>query len=206
MDDVRADRWMALAGPGFLLLYLLAVLLPGSTPGEKASGKAVVDYYSSHTGAATASVFLLGPAAALLLVFASRFRTELGAAGAPRRLFQYGAIVYATAIMVGASFQLGVLTSSNDDLDAVAQTMNVLVNDSWIPLVIGAGVMLFGAGLAVLRTGALPRWLGWVGVTIGVLSVLGPGGFAAFFLAPMWVAVAGVMLYLRQDEPVTLPA
>ena len=43
----------------------------------------------------------------------------------------------------------------------------------------------------------MPAWLGWVAVVVGVISLVGPGGFLGFFVAPIWTLVAGVMLSLR---------
>lgn len=205
MDDVRDDdRWMALAGPVFLLLLLVAVLLTGGTPGEGASGKDVIQHYSDSKGRNAASVFIFGPAAAALLVFAARLAGELKGTGAARRLMQYGAVLYAAALTLGAVFLLTAVTAADHKQAAVAETANALNNNGWIPIVIGIAAMLVGAGLGVLRSGVLPRWLGWVGVIVGVLSLLGPGGFLGFLVAPFWIAIAGVLLYQRRT--VALPA
>jgi hypothetical protein len=208
MDDTRdADRWMLLAGPLFTVLAVVAALLQGSTPGEKASAKEVVNHFNGHQGATLTSVFLWGPAAALLLVFVSRLRAGIDdRARAARSLLVAGGVLYATSFVVSASITLGLVSSSDENFGQVAQTLNVLSNDLWIPMVIGIAAMLFGAGLAVLRTGLLPVWLGWVAVVVGVLSILGPGGFLGYFLAPLWIAVAGLMLYLRRPDAVAATA
>jgi hypothetical protein len=153
------------------------------------------------------SVFLAGPSVALLLLWASHFRTVLGrAGGAGRKLFQYGAVLLAAGILVDAVFELAVTSASDNRQPAVAQTMNVLVNDSWIPPIVGMAVLLIGAGLGVVRAGLLPRWMGLVALVAGVVSLLGPGGFLGFFVGPLWIAASGVMLYTRKDQPAAVAA
>jgi hypothetical protein len=70
----------------------------------------------------------------------------------------------------------------------------------WIADVDDASGAFFAGGLAILRTGALPRWLGWLGLVVGIfagwlgllglasdviegISVLGFIGFFVFMLA-----------------------
>jgi hypothetical protein len=101
---------------------------------------------------------------------------------------------------MSASVTLATMIAADEGFEPVAQTLNVLNAAMWIPLVIGLGTMLFGGGLAVLRTGILPRWLGWAGVVVGVLSLLGPGGFVGYAVAPLWVGLAGILLYMRKRE------
>jgi hypothetical protein len=198
MDDTRSDRWMALAGPLFLLLVVVAVVLEGSAPSESASAKEVVDHYVDAKDKIFYSVFLAVPAAALLLIVTSRLRAAFGqAAGAAATLFQSGAVLYAAALTTGAAVMLGALGASDNGYAEVAQTFNVFNEDLWIPMVAGIAALLLGGGLAVLRTGVLPRWLGWVGVVVGVVSLVGPGGFLGFFVTPFWIAIAGVLLYTR---------
>ena len=199
------DRWMYLAGPLFTLLVVLLVLVQGSPPGEKDSVKEVVAHFTDKEARTFVSVFLSGPAVAALLVFVSRLRAGIDdRARAARSLAVAGGGVYGTAILVSTSVLLATNVSANNDMGDVARTLNVLSASLWIPGVIGIGVMLLGAGLAVLRTGILPRWLGWVATVVGVVSFLGPGGFAGFLVGPLWIGVAGVMLYLRKPVAATV--
>lgn len=206
-DARNSDRWMLLAGPLFLVLGLAAVLLQGGTPGEKDSADEIIKHFTDNDTRSVASVFFWGPAAAALLVFVSRLRAGIDdRARAARSLLVAGGTVTATGMLIGASVTLGLVTASNEGFKDAAQALNSLNAGLWIPFAIGMGIMLLGAGLSVLRTGILPRWMGWIAAVVGVVSLLGPGGFAGFFIGPFWVAVAGVMLYLRRDETVELPA
>jgi hypothetical protein len=56
--------------------------------------------------------------------------------------------------------------------------------------------MLIASGLAGLNTRVLPRWLSWAGLVIG-LAFLTPVGIIAFFVFPLWILAASIMLYGR---------
>lgn len=200
MDDARSDRWMMLAGPLFLMLIVGLMAVEGGTPGVEATGEEVVDHYLDGKNARLVGAFLAIPAATALLIAASGIRAALGdRARAFGTLFQSGAVLYAGGLTAGAAVQLGILDAADKGLEGPAQALNVLMEAMWLPFVAGIASLLLGGGLAVLRTGILPRWLGWVGAVVGVVSMLGPGGFLGYFVAPLWLAAAGLMLYTRAD-------
>lgn len=204
METVRSDRWMALAGPAFLVLFVIALILQGDGAPEKSTGQAVISKLADKHDGAYASVFLVIPLVGLLLLFASALRTAFGSSGgSAKRVFQYGAVLYAAGLVFGATLTLAVISAVDHKLASAAEALNVLAAASWIPVIAGAAVMLLGAGLAVLRSGVLPSWLGWVAVVVGVVSFVGPGGFAGFMVTPLWIAVAGVLVYMKQDSAVT---
>jgi len=80
------------------------------------------------------------------------------------------------------------------------QTLNVLQNDfPGAVASVGAALFLLATGIALIRSGALPRWLGWVGVVFGVLTLvlrLGPIG------AGLWVLLASIVILLRANQAV----
>lgn len=197
------DHWMAWGGILFLLLFAALLFLGGNEAAEDSAGQKVIDTANEHRDMQYALVFVAGPAVALLLMFMSRLRALLGPlAGAGRHLMQYGAVIYGTAIVLDAVLSLGILGAADHKRPAVAETLNVLVSDDWIIYTLGIGLVLLGAGLAVLRTGLLPRWMGWIAVVVGVVSFIGPGGFAGFMVGPLWIGVASVMLATRKAAPV----
>jgi hypothetical protein len=87
----------------------------------------------------------------------------------------------------------------------VTQSIHVLNNDLFFPLSGGAALFLVAAGVLSLRTRALPAWLGWVAIVLGVISVT-PAGFFGFLATIVWIGVVSVLLYLRPLEPAATPA
>jgi hypothetical protein len=196
------DRWMAWGGPAFLLLFIATGLLLGGEIKDDLAGTKVIDEVLDQKDGAIVAAFLAAPSAAFLLFFAARLRSLLGdSAGAARHLLQYGAVLFASAIVFGAVIMLGMISAADNKQAETAQALNVLNSVSWIPMVAGIAVFLIGAGLSVLRTGVLPTWMGWIALVVGVVSMIGPGGFAGYFVAPLWVGVAGIMLAIRKDAP-----
>jgi MFS family permease len=206
------ERWWAIAGPAFAVLFWVAVFtLEPSTPGEKATAEEVVKYYNDHQGQSLADVFLAPLLVTLLVVFIAYFRARIRehersitSRFAPVVLV-VGATVWASGALLGSVGTLAVSAASDHGQNQVAQTVNVLSNSMWIPFIAGIAVTLIGAGLTVLSTGVLPRWLGWVALVAGIVSLAGPGGFLGFFVGPLWVLVAGVLLFLRSDAAVPAP-
>ena len=60
------------------------------------------------------------------------------------------------------------LSEAANDIDPVAvQALQALWDNDFIPLVVGVLLFLWGTGLSVIRTGVLPKWLGWVMIGLG---------------------------------------
>lgn len=53
---------------------------------------------------------------------------------------------------------------------AVAEAINILSNELFWPFEVGLVIFSIAIGLAILNTGALPKWLGWVTLVIGVVG------------------------------------
>ena len=209
MTENRFTRWLIWAGPLFAVLFLIAAfLLAGDTPGEKASAAEVMRYFDAHHDRGLTSVFLSPLGAALLLLFAAAMR------GRARRqddgditaaVMLGGAVLWASAILFGSVLELTLLSASDHDQASVAQSANVLSATSWIPMIGGIAIFMIGSGLLVLTSRVLPNWLGWIALVVGVVSLAGPGGFAGFVVAPIWILVAGILLAMRRDESAVAP-
>ena len=88
---------------------------------------------------------------------------------------------------------------------AVTQSIHVLSHDVLFPLAAGGAVFLVAAGVLGVRTRALPAWLSWVAVVLGVASIT-PIGFLAFLAAVLWIAIVSVLLYRRPLDGTAAPA
>lgn len=207
MNQSVKSRVLIWLGPVYAVLFLVVgLVLEGDAPGEKTSGEDVVAYFNGHQGRTLAEAFAGPLAAALLILFVSELRTRARArqdSGAPATAMVAGAVLLAGGILFGSAIDLGLASSADHDQPEVAQTLNVLGNADWIPFIGGIAVFLIGAGLTVLSSGLLPKWLGWVALVGGVVSLVGPGGFIGFFLAPLWILVAGIMLGVRGSSDST---
>jgi hypothetical protein len=56
--------------------------------------------------------------------------------------------------------------------------------------------LLVATGLATLRFGVLPRWLGWASLALALVNAIPPIGWLGVFLGlPLWVLITAVLLF-----------
>jgi hypothetical protein len=205
MDGARS-KWLAWTGPLFVVGFaVIAFGVEGSTPGEKATAQHVVNFYNAHRTSYTVDA-LIGPlGAALLILFVSYVRSLArqtnAASGAGPTVLVAGGVLWASGLLFGSATNLALASSAHHHQNQIAQTLNVISNDFWIPFIAGIAITLIGAGMTVIGSRILPVWLGWVALVLGILSLAGPGGFFGFFGAPLFLLVAGVWLGVSKQTP-----
>lgn len=200
-------KLLAWTGPIFAVIFVvIGFVLEGNTPGEKSSPEHVMAYYNDHKNATSIDAFLGPLGAALLILFFCYLRNLArdrdGVRSVGPTVMVGGAVLWASGLLLGSMINLALVTASDNNLGQVAQTANVLNNDSWIPFIGGIAITLIGAGMTVLGSGLVPRWLGLVALIVGILSLAGPGGFLGFFVAPVWMLVVGIMLARSPERAV----
>jgi hypothetical protein len=204
------ERFAPLTGVVFVILVVVAVIVGGETPDANDGIVKVVDYWRDNDGKAIASAIIAAYSAVFFLWFAGTLRSVLASAeGPPTRLASTawgGAIVLTVGwvILIGATFVAA--DTAGDVAPQVTQTLSVLQADFFFPLSVGAGVFLLASGLNILRWGALPAWLGWAAVVLGVAAI-SPVGFFAIVLMLVWILVVSVVLFQssRDERPMAVP-
>jgi len=200
MRSSRAAVLAPLTGILAAALFVAGILLSGNTPDSDASGAKVVAYYLTHKSDQTTSAFLFMYGSLFLILFAAALRSGLRgtdrAADGPATLAFGGALVMATGIMLLSGVTYALAAKPGALAPAAAQAVNVLNNGVWFPFIVGQAALLLGAGAAILRGRALPSWLGWVAIVLGVVSAT-PVGWFAFLIAQLWVIVVAILLARR---------
>ena len=197
---------LGLLGGAYAVLFVIANFLITS-PGSGSTGAAVVRYYHDHQTAEMAGVFAVAFAVVALTFFLASLRRTLSGTDEGRHLASVvtaGGAVYAVGLMVMTALTVALVDAANSNLAGTAQTLNVLGNDLWVPVVAGLAMLGLGTGVAALRSATLPKWLGWVSVVFGVMALAGPAGAIAFLVAPAWALVTGIVL-VRQSRSATAP-
>jgi hypothetical protein len=188
------NRALLLAGPLVLLLYVAVMALAGEAPDSAADPAQVVSYWSDVPVAAP---FLVSGVAFALGAFGAGLAGVLrahGDRGALPTLVGVGAAVGAAGLTVEAAVAL-TLVDVAGDIDPVAvQSLHAVMDNFFMPVVAGFGLLLAGAGFSARRTGALPAPLAWAGIVLGVIAPFHLAGFATYTLGGLWIAVAGVVL------------
>jgi hypothetical protein len=196
------SKWAPASGVLAGALVAIAFFAGPSSPGDSATGAQVIAWYGSHHAADFTFDILGGLAVLFLVLFAvalarqvrtgDRWLAHGALAGAA-----FGGVSFLTAIGVDA-----VLAQDHSHLTtASAQTLNLLANDFFLPILVGFALFGILTGLAVVVGRILPRWMGWVMFAFGLACLAGPIGFFGVLATVLWVLVAGIWM-VRQGSPV----
>lgn len=205
MSRDTMERAAPLAGVGFTALLVASFMIAGETPDREDSTAQVVAYWTENDGQQIMGAVLAGFASVFLVWFGSSLRGAiLRAEGGDGRLAVIafaGSVMAAVGALLFAGLSFAAADSVGDVPGEVTQTIGVLNEELFFPLAGGIALMMIASGLAFIRTRMLPVWLGWLTLVIG-LAAMTPVGFFAFLATIAWVAAIGIVLYMRQSEPV----
>jgi hypothetical protein len=204
------SKWGPLAGVLSGLLFVASFVSGSSTPDDNASGQYVIQWYTTHHNRQMLSDVLLTLAMFFLVVFAATLARHVrrgdrwiatGALG--------GAAVAALGLTSIVGFDLVLATNTTHLTPASAQTLNLLSNDFFLPVVLGFGLFAVLGGLAVVTGRILPAWTGWVLFVIGIAALVPPVSWFALLGTMLWVLIASVWMTVQgppavvQAEPAT---
>jgi hypothetical protein len=203
----RTQRVLAITGIVFVVLVAASILIVGNGPDGHASSAKVVAFYHAHKGAVVAASQLILLAVVVGLAFFWYFRDYLATTPVARRLATVGfagAVVFAVGggIASGAYFALADASGHVDP--STMQTLNLIQGDvSGGASEAGVALFLIASGVAILRSdGRLPTWVAWVGIVLGVASLVGilDIGLPAIGL---WLLIVSITMLVRVHTPST---
>ncbi len=181
------ERLQAATGLVFVLLSLITLFALPARPAAGASAKEIALYYTVHSGAAQTVdyLFLLGLLFSLWFIGYLRtvFTRAEGETHYLSTLF-FGSGVAAVAIALafwGMGLALPRQAADLGVIKALSDVVNLGISITFLPELLHVGT----ASVLVLRTGALPRWVGVFGLVVAVVQFLGslslliPSGFFA---------------------------
>lgn len=214
MSETLWYRLAASTGIIFVVLIAVGFLVVGEPPLDAAaSNDAIKAYYVGNRATLLAQSYLQGLAAIAFLWFVGALRSalrgaEVGSGRLSATAFGGGVALVAVA-MVGNLFHTALAYRLADESIPVARAFFDLQALTYT-LTYFPGVVLVGAAsVLMLRTGALVRWWGGVGLLVAVLLLVGGAGvttssgplaaggdvgFAAFGAFLAWVLVTSIMM------------
>jgi hypothetical protein len=193
----RISRWFPpFTGIVFVGIAIAVTILMGQ--GQDATDKTaqeVVNHYLNHETKETIAAILIGFAGIFILYFGGWLRRILRDAEGPDGILSTvafgGAVVFSAGAAVAGSIHLA-LPDLADDIDPVAiQAINGIDFDMFMFFPVGLGTMILAAGISSVRHGAMPKWLGWFSVVLGVIFV-SPVFWVIFFIGPVWFLLVGI--------------
>ena len=191
-------KWGTLAGVLAGLLTASAVVSGANTPNSEAPGQQVLAWYTAHHAGQLLNT-VCGVLAMFFLVLFAAAMTRHVRRGEP--WVAVAAVAGAVAAAIGftcmLSFNFILATDYTKLSPAAAQTLNVLSNDFFLPVVLG--FTLFGVlgGLAVVAGRILPAAMGWVLFAFGLVMLIPGISWFALIGTLLWTLIAGVWLTRR---------
>jgi hypothetical protein len=206
----RSKGWLApLTGVGFIAVGIIGFFVGGEPKSADEPAREVVDFYVDNKDSVQLGAILAAVAGLLLIFFAAQLRSVLHAAGGPGESLSLvsfvGLAIVATGFAIDATISFS-LAEAADDIDpTAAQALQALWDNDFIPMILGVMAFLWATGISVIRTGVLPKWLGWVMIVLGIIGAT-PVGFVSAIGAALLVLVLSIMLSLRARKAVPPPS
>jgi hypothetical protein len=182
---------------------VVASVATGNTPNTSNSPASILAYYRTHTGQETASAFFVAPAVVIGLFWFAYLRNWLQRDDVHER---WGAIAFAGGILfavtgaVAGGVELALVDTTKNLTPATATALNFLEGD--IPFLLASmafGTMAIAAGIAMIKSRALPTWLGWFSLVVGIVGILPIGDFFALPAIGVWSLLVAGVIWFRTD-------
>lgn len=204
----RSNEWLApLTGVAFVVVGIVGFLIGGEPKSADQPVNEVVNFYLDNKDSIEIGAFLGVGASVLLIFFGAYLRKTLRAAGGEGEMLSL--VSFIGLVLVGLGFAIDgtisfALAEAADDIDPIAvQSLQALWDNDFLPIMLGVLAFLWATGISVIRTGALPKWLGWVMIVLGIAAIT-PIGFVSFIGSAILVLVISILLSLRaRSAPTT---
>ncbi len=197
----RSKEWLVpLTGVAFILVGILGFTLSGEPISADKPVAEIVDFYVDKKTSIQISAIAAVVAGLLLIIFGAYLRKVLRAAAPEDEILPLVAFIGPVIVAVGFAIDATIffaLAEAAEDIDPVAvQALQALWDNDFLPMMLGVLAFLVATGISIIRSGVLPKWLGWVMLLLVVVG-LTPVGFIAAIGAAILVLVLSVMLTLR---------
>jgi uncharacterized protein DUF4386 len=190
-----------LTGVLFFVLLLVALVVGTNSLTASSSPAKVLAYYQAHRDSTRASYVLTLLAVVVGVIFYGQLRDYLRRQDASRGLTATafgGVILFAASGAVSAGTQLALADSPSHLSPAAAQALNLADMDVSSPIAF-AGIAIFFLcfGLAIVNSGLLPKWLGWIAFPLALVAVIPAIGFVAWIGAAIWTLIVSIAMWRR---------
>ena len=205
-----SKEWLVpLTGIAFLVLLIVSFIVQGEPKDAKHPVNEIVNWYVDNKDSAQIGAVLGVVAAVFLVFFGAYLRRVLDVAEGGNGMLPILSLIGLSIVGVGAAFDGTILFATAEAADDISpsavQALQALWDNDFLPVAFGVIVFLWSTGISVLRTGVLPKWLGWVAILLGIVSVT-PIGFAGAIGAALWIVIASIILSLRARSAAAPPA
>jgi hypothetical protein len=196
----RMQRLLALSGLVFIALIAASIFILPNAPDGHASAAKAVAFFHAHKTATGIAAHLIVLGIFVGLFFFWYFRNLIAAAPVTKHLATVGfagALLFAVSGAVAAASYYTLGDAIGHVSSSTIQTLNLFQADFADGVgEAGVAVFLVASSIAIIKgDGRLPSWVGWIGIILGIASVLIIGlGVPAMGL---WLLISCVVLLVR---------
>ena len=198
------ERWSTLTGALAVPFWVAGVILV-STNATGSKGPKILAAYQDNHNAILAGGLLWSLGVLLFMWFLASLRSHyLAAEGGDGRLtsiaFGGGIAASVLGMLIPVLDEAGAIDYK--DLDASGAAVLHHASDAFfIATEYTLAIVFFSSAILALRYAALPRWLGWLSILIGIVLLIGPIGWAALlFATPIWTLIVSIILWRRAER------
>jgi hypothetical protein len=197
----RSKEWLTpLTGVAFIVVGIIGFIVGGEPKSADDPVNEIVDYYVDNKDSVQIGAIIGVGAGVLLVFFGAYLRKVLRAAAGEGEILSLvsfvGLVVVALGFAIDGTISFALAEAVKDIDPAAVQALQALWDNDFLPIMLGVLLFLWATGISVIRTGVLPKWLGWVMLLLGVVGVT-PIGFAAFAGSAILVLVISILLAVR---------
>ena len=204
------ESLVPLTGAAFIVVGISGFMIGGEPTSADNPAREVVDCYVDNKSSVQISSILAAVAGLLLIFFGSYLRKVLHEAAGEGEILSLvsfiGLVLVAFGFAIDATIAFAIAEAA-EDVDPIAvQALQALWDNDFIPIMLGVLAFLWATGIAIIRSGVFPQWIGWVMIVLGIIGVT-PVGFISAIAAAILVLVLSIMLSLRaRAVPAAPPA
>jgi len=196
----RREWLVPLTGVAFIVVGIISFIIGGEPKSADEPVNEIVEFYVDNEDSVQIGAVGGAIAGVLLIFFGAYLRRVLRAAGGEGEMLSLVSFVGLVLVALGFAIDGTIsfaLAERAKDIDPVAvQSLQALWDNDFLPIMLGILTFLWATGISVIRTGALPKWLGWLMILLGIVAVT-PIGFAAFIGTALLVLIISILLALR---------
>ena len=193
--------WLVpLTGVAFIVVAIIGFIVGGEPKDASHPATEIVDWYIDNKDSVEVGAFIGVAATVLLVFFGAYLRNVLRVAAGGDDMLSLvsfiGLVVVAVGFAIDTTISIAIAERA-DDIDPIAvQSLQALWDNDFVPIALGVLLFLWATGISVVRSGALPKWIGWIMILLGIVA-LTPIGFASFLGTAVLILVISILLAVR---------
>ena len=217
MNDRNWERWGALGGILFVVLVAITAILPGYPPKTGDSARKIADFINDNGDEIRWAATSGGLAViALFWWLGSVWRLMRRAEGGSPRLTVTafaGAVFAAGTATIGAvSLAVIPVIGTHTFANAQIRYFYILSTDIAVATMFGAAIFVIAFSVLIIRTHVLPPIMGWLGLIVAVLGIIGAPvvsstrdtffylAFAGFVAFLAWVVIVSIIMFVQGGD------